>query len=197
LSFILLEFVKNPESLPKTGHGFLYGLGVRKMLPLAGNHAAEYTRKRYDAQGLNRYEGNSYRAGVRWVHPLKAGTAISVGEHYQKDALNDKIESSKTLALRLGGSYRTEGGLNTQVSLHVGERTFDAKHPLFGMTRRDKELIGSVGIWHRKLSVMGVTPKLVYRFSEIRSNISALYSRQSRGGDGGDGGCGLLTMYNA
>jgi len=253
-----LEFVKNPESLPKTGHGFNYGLGVRKMQPLAGNHGlsvdlrysgihywdqhdysestlrvnpayhyqthkqwfkvgpvyeknwlggarygsrlgaqaewgrqirprhyliphAQYTRKRYDSPRLNRYEGNSYRTGVRWFHQLKAGTAISVGGSYQKDALNDKAESSKTPALRLGGSYRTEGGFNTQVSLHVGERTFDAKHPLFGRTRRDKELVGSVGIWHRKLSVMGFTPKLVYRFSEIRSNIPALYSRQSRG----------------
>jgi len=258
IEFAGLEFVKNPESLPKTGHGFMYGLGVRKMLPLAGNHGlsaglrysgihywdqqdysestlrlnpayhyqthnqwfragpvyeknwlggsqygsrvgaqaewgrqilpkhyliphAEYTHKRYDSPALNRYEGDSYRAGLMWVHQLKPGTAISAGGSYQQDVLNEKAESSKTLALRLGGSYRTKGGWSTQVSLHVGERNFDAMHPLFGMTRRDKELIGSVGIWHRKLRVMKITPKLVYRFSDIRSNIPALYSRQSGG----------------
>lgn len=253
-----MEFVKNPESLPKTAHGINYGIGIRKMLPLQGNHGlsldlqnngtyywdqkgyserilrfspayryqtydqwfkvgpvyeknwlgnkeygtrlgaqvewgkqirprhylipyADYADKRYESSGLARYEGHSYRTGLTWVYQPRAGDMLSAGAHYQQDALNDQAESSNTVSLRFAGSHKTTGGLNMQVSLYVGRRDFEAMHPIFGFTRHDKELMGSIGVWHNKLSVMGITPKLVYRFSDIRSNIPALYSRQSRG----------------
>jgi len=49
------------------------------------------------------------------------------------------------------------------------------------VTRRDRELAGSVSLWHSKISLFGMTPKLVYHYRQIRSNIPALYSRKSHG----------------
>lgn len=142
---------------------------------------AEYTIKRYESQNLERYQGNTYKTGLTWFYQQQAGTTFSVGGHYQQDVLNDKAESSNTVSIRLGHNYRANNGFNTQLSLHAGQRHFDATHPVFGFTRSDKELMGSIGIWHSKLSIMGITPKLIYRYSNIQSNIPALYSRQSRG----------------
>ena len=253
-----MSFMKNEDSLPKTGHGLNYGVGFRKLVAVQGHHAislnaqynatdywdqkdynertlrlnpaylyqnhnqwikagpvyeknwlggrqygtrlgaqaewgkqisarhhlipyAEYTNKRYHSSNLERYQGNTYKTGMTWVYQPQAGTTLSMGAHYQQDALNDKAESSSTISGRAGASYRWGNGLNTQASVHAGRRHFEASHYLFGFTRSDKEFAGSIGIWHSKLSVMGITPKLVYRYSNIRSNIPALYSRKSQG----------------
>ncbi|MGG4603767.1 surface lipoprotein assembly modifier [Paenalcaligenes sp. Me131] len=251
-------FEKNPDSLPKSGHGVSYGVNVTKLTALHGNHSLwlglqyrgmyywdqkdynervlrlapaylyqshhqwlrigpvyektwlgsqqygdrfgvqaeyglqvipqhyviptlEYAYKNYDDSRLRPYEGNAYSAGLSWVYQPRAGVSLSAGAYYQQDHLRDKAESSRTISARLGGSYRWVNGLNVQANLQVGRRHFDAPHFLFNDVRKDREAGVSFGLWHSKFSVMGITPKLVYRYNRVNSNMPALYSRTSKG----------------
>lgn len=100
---------------------------------------------------------------------------------YQNEALEDRSESSYTVAGRVGTYYHWLNGLNGQVNLRVAHRHFAQAHVLLDKIRNDREYLGSVALWHDKINYKGITPKLVYQYRKINSNIPALYSWQSRG----------------
>jgi len=141
----------------------------------------QYANKHYVLPTLARYEGDHYRTGLNWVFQPVSRMRTSLGASQQWDVLNDKSESSRTSSLHAGNTYRADSGLNLQANAQVGQRDFYAPHFLFGTTRRDRELSASVGLWHEKLSVRGISPKLVYQYRRIHSNLPALYSRKSHG----------------
>jgi len=141
----------------------------------------QYVNKHYVSPTLWRYEGDQYRTGLNWVlHPTPK-IRLMMGASQQWDVLNDKSESSKTFSLQTGGLYQLGNGLNLQANAQAGQRDFSAPHFLFGTIRRDLEVSASVSLWHEKFSVLGITPKLVYHYRRIHSNLPALYSRKSHG----------------
>jgi len=140
-----------------------------------------YANKHYTSPSLSHYEGDHYRTGLNWVFQPVSQMRSTLGASQQWDVLNDKSESSRTSSLQAGSTYRLGNGLNLQTNMQFGQRDFYAPHFLFGTTRRDRELSANFGLWHEKLSVLGVTPKLVYQYRRINSNIPALYSRKSHG----------------
>jgi len=140
-----------------------------------------YANKHYVLPTLWRYEGEQYRTGLNWVFQRTPRMRMMLGASQQWDVLNDKSESSRTFSLQSGSLYRADNGLNLHLNVQAGQRDFYAPHFLFGTTRQDLELSASVGLWHGKFSVLGVTPKLVYQYRRIHSTLSALYSRKSHG----------------
>jgi len=140
-----------------------------------------YAHKQYVSPNLWRYEGNQYRTGLNWVFRPIPRLRMTLGPSQQWDVLNYKPESSRTFALQASSLYRTDNGLNLQASVHAGQRDFYAPHFLFNITRQDRELSATLGLWYEKFSIFGVSPKLVYQHRRINSNIPALYSRKSHG----------------
>ena len=140
-----------------------------------------YEHKLYNDSRLNLYEGNNYRGGITWLYQPKAGIFLAVKGQYQRDSLRDKSESSSTTSGQVSGSYRLNNGLNLQASVYRAQRKFNGPHYLFGYNRKDQEFATSLGIWHSKISFKKITPKLVYRYNKIKSNIPALYSYQTKG----------------
>jgi len=141
----------------------------------------QYANKHYVSPGLWRYEGDHYRSGLNWVFQPAPRMRLMSGASQQWDVLSDKSESSRTFSLQNGGSYRAGNGLGLQANVQAGQRDFYAPHFLFGTIRRDRELSASVGLWHEKFSMFGMTPKLTYQLRRIHSNLPALYSRKSHG----------------
>jgi len=141
----------------------------------------QYANKHYVSPGLWRYEGDHYRTGLNWVFQPAPRIRSMLGASQQWDVLNDKSESSRTSSLHVASTYRAGNGIHLQANVQAGQRDFSAPHFLFGTTRRDGELSASIGLWHGKFSVLGITPKLVWQLRRIHSNLPALYSRKSQG----------------
>jgi len=141
----------------------------------------QYANKHYVSPALWRYEGDHYRTGLNWVFQPAPRIKLMTGASQQWDVLGDKSESSQTASLQVGGLYQASNGFNLQTNVQVGQRDFSAPHFLFGTIRGDQELSANIGLWHEKISVLGITPKLVYQLRRIHSNLPALYSRKSHG----------------
>jgi len=141
----------------------------------------QYANKHYVLPTLWRYEGDHYRTGLNWVFQPAPRVRMMLGASQQRDVLKDKSESSRTSSLQAGGTYHAGNGFSLQANVQAGQRDFSAPHFLFGVTRRDRELSANLGLWHEKISVLGITPKLVYHHRRIHSNLPALYSRKSQG----------------
>lgn len=161
------------------------GIGVYVMKPIGKKHAvapyAIYAKKRYQENRLSGYEGNRYQGGVTWLYWPNTRWRLSSGIDYISENLKEDLNSSHTLAMRLGAAHQWQNGLGAQISLRLAERRFEKPFKLFGVTRNDKEYSGNVSVWHNRVAYKGFMPKLVYQYRKTKSNIPALYSWDSKG----------------
>lgn len=140
-----------------------------------------YNHKFYNDSRLKLYEGDNYAVGLTWLYQPRSGVFLAIKGQHHRDSLRDKSESSSTTSGQVSVSYRINNGLNLQASIYRGQRVFNTPHYLFDYNRKDQEFSTNLSVWHSKLSFKRITPKLVYRYSNIKSNIPALYSYKTKG----------------
>ncbi|MFC0323486.1 surface lipoprotein assembly modifier [Gallibacterium melopsittaci] len=140
-----------------------------------------YSYKHYNDPQLSEYEGRRYQIGITVAYQLTSAWRIFTGMDYQYDNLKSIVETSHTLAGRVGSRYQWQNGLGVQFNLRMAERKFAAHHTFFNKIRKDYDFSGTVAIWHDKLNYKGFMPKLVYQYRNVNSNIPELYSWDSKG----------------
>ncbi|MDO4777135.1 MAG: porin family protein [Cardiobacteriaceae bacterium] len=85
-----------------------------------------------------------------------------------KDARSGK-DAYNRHGIRLGWGQEWGKGISTRLTGGIAKR-YAKGGDLFGIERKDKEYNASLSLWHRNLHFWGITPKLVFSHSKVKSN---------------------------
>nr|WP_245911195.1 surface lipoprotein assembly modifier [Neisseria iguanae] len=138
---------------------------------------ASRTEKRYqEARTAARYDGFSHLLSATALYRATDSWLLFGGADKQWDNLHSAEDSSE----RLGTVKTFNNGLGTRLSLRYARRRFDAPETLvYGYIRKDHEYQAQAAVWHQKISWKGLTPRLNFRYLNIKSNMPGFYSRKS------------------
>ena len=129
---------------------------------------ASYSKSSY----IDRYD---YNDGEDW---LLANTAIyfpngqqfwTLGADYATKTADDPSGAFDRPGVRLGWGQTWPKGYTTRVNLGYAERNYD-EEDFFGIKRENKEYTAGITAWNRAFSIFGLTPRLSWNYSEIKSN---------------------------
>ena len=129
---------------------------------------ARYAKSNY----IDRYEFND---GEDW---LLANTAIyfpngqqfwTFGADYATRDSEDSSLSYDRPGVRVGWGQTWPKGYTTQLNLGYAERNYDGED-FFGIKRENKEYNAGITAWNRGFSILGLTPRLSWDYSKIKSN---------------------------
>lgn len=123
-------------------------------------------------------QGKDYQIGVGATYLLNNDTYFLGGLNYARDKVKHYAgSSSKRIGGYVGWGQTWGKNLNSRLIINHYHERFDGKHYIFtDRHRKDNVTITNLSIWHNKLSVLGVTPRLNWRYTKNNSNIGELNS---------------------
>lgn len=132
-------------------------------------------------QGLLQYSNTDYidrydyNDGDDW---LLSNTAVylpngqqfwTFGVDYITKTAEDDSAAFERPGVRVGWGQTWPKGYTTRLNLGYAERNYQGKD-FFGIERENKEYTAGITAWNRAFSILGLTPKLSWNYSEIKSN---------------------------
>ena len=122
--------------------------------------------------------GKDYQIGVGATYLLNNDTYFLGGLNYARDKVRYYAgSSSKRIGGYIGWGQTWGKDLNSRLIINHYHERFDGRHYIFtDRHRKDNVTITNLSIWHNKLSVLGVTPRLNWRYTKNNSNIGELNS---------------------
>ena len=137
--------------------------------------ATEQSRLKYHAGNRALNSRNSLLSSTL-LYAINSQSYVYLGADYQRDKTQDRTLASIRYTGRLGWGQQWGKNFGSRIQLSYGKRNFDAKHRLLLKIRQDKEFSLNVSLWHKKLQLWGIMPKLNYQYSRVQSNLASLYS---------------------
>lgn len=130
--------------------------------------ATEVGRDTYDKrQFLN---GRVSNLSLTWLSISNAQQYFTLGTDLSRKSAEDTSESYRRKGIRASWSrHWDKSGLNTLLSASYGQREYDARD-FFNIVRKDKESSASLSVWHDKIKLWGITPRIVGVYSRNSSN---------------------------
>ena len=104
-----------------------------------------------------------------WRGELQAGFSI------EKTKLSHLDYIAYSGGVELTRKFEFNGDLFVSAGIDLKQRDYQGKHPLSSGPRRDTTTGVSVSLAHSAIKAFGITPKLIYEFSNTHSNID-IYS---------------------
>ncbi|WGE88857.1 porin family protein [Actinobacillus arthritidis] len=132
------------------------------------NNAYEYAEMRYmDRLHLN---GNYHFISSGLTYLTNANQYWFTNLNYNRTSTRDKDDSYIRRGLNLGWGQEWNLGVSTRLSLSYAQKNYKAPMPIFSITQRNKEYGVTASIWHRAIHYWGITPRLTYSFTKVKSN---------------------------
>jgi len=147
----------------------------KQMLKLQG----DYKELRYKKQNYERYNGPSYSANATMWHVLPNSWTLFGGIDGLDRQADDKPYGYLQLGVRLGVSKSFSDTLNTTFFTSFREQTYKAYSNILGAKRNDHESSYTLILKSPTLSILGFTPNLTIKHTNINSNVDWLYSREN------------------
>lgn len=128
----------------------------------------EYAEQRYmDRKHLN---GNYHFVSSGLTYLISAKQYWFGNVNYQRSATRDKDDSYYRKGISLGWGQEWGKGLSTRLSVSFAQKNYKAPMPIFGIQQRNKEYGVQASIWHRAIHFWGITPRLTYNYTKVKSN---------------------------
>lgn len=126
----------------------------------------------------NKRQGRDAQISTGATYLANNKTYFFGGVNYGRDKLHHAPSgSSKRIGAYVGWGQTWGKGLGTRLSVNRYNERYDGRHYIFTDTRRhDKVWAVNTAVWNQKLSFWGITPRLNWRYSKVKSNIDALHS---------------------
>lgn len=138
----------------------------------------DWSRIKYDDH--RNFDGDRLNLAATVAFLPSANTMLFAGADNTRSNARVKIHAYRSYGARLGIVQELPWGISSRLQVRYGEKDYQAPTPLYGYTRHDKEYQGMLTLWHRAVSVAGITPKLNVQYSKIDSNQASFYSRDAR-----------------
>ena len=137
------------------------------------NSTYEYAEQRYTSR--KHLNGNYHFVAGDLTYLAGAQQFWFVGLNFNRTATRDKDDSYIRRGISLGWIQEWSFGLSSRLALNYARKNYKAPMPIFNITQRNKEYGATASLWHRAIHYKGITPRLTYNFSRVRSN-HAFYS---------------------
>lgn len=124
-------------------------------------------------------DGHYHYLSLSAQHSPHRLVQIYTGVDYMSDQARDDSESSKRIGYRVGIGYDAPKNWSTQTQLGYAKKRYDANN-FFGVRREDNEYTVNASLSHRGISIYGLTPRLNFERTQIKSNISLNSYRKSK-----------------
>lgn len=130
-----------------------------------------YSRERYASDNADkRYGGHLHNTGTGITYFRNAKQYFGTGLNVSKFNAGSDTESYKRYGARVYWGQEWPKGFVTTASAGLYERKFEK--PFWGiMRRKDKELNGSVSLWHKAVHAYGITPRITWNYNKRKSNL--------------------------
>lgn len=90
-------------------------------------------------------------------------------DYLDKKAPEDDMSFERT-GIRLGWGETWNRGISTRLSLGYAQKDYDAKNRFTQIQGKDKEFNTNLSIWKRDLYLLGLTPRLSWQYTNVKSN---------------------------
>lgn len=139
-------------------------LNRRNQLILAG----ELGRDKYDTRSfLNGKVGN---ISATLMHVHNANQYFTIGMDLARKSAQDSSDSYRRKGIRASWTrHWKRSGFSTVLSANYGQRSYDA-NDFFNIVRQDKELSATLSVWHKKVQLWGIQPRVVAVYQRHNSN---------------------------
>lgn len=130
--------------------------------------AGEVGRDVYDNRRF--LNGRTANVSATLLHVSSNRQYFTVGADLSRKSAEDASDAYRRKGIRATWS-RTwgKGGLTTVLSANYGQRDYDARD-FFNIVRKDKEYTATASIWHKKVQLWGITPRIVGVYQRHDSN---------------------------
>lgn len=131
----------------------------------------EYGEQRY--QTRKHLNGHYYLTSVSLAYTPNAKQYWFSGVDFNRTHTRDKDDSFVRKGVRVGWGQEWGLGLSTRFSVSYAHKNYKAPNPLliFGnQAQRNKEFGMTTSLWHRALHYKGITPRLTWNYTKVKSN---------------------------
>lgn len=170
-----------------------YRYWLKSNVQLSLSHT--FMRKHYRDSLMDSFDSRLNALGLTGVYFYSPRLIFLAGLDFQREKAQSAANSFKRHGWRAGIIREFEQGLSARLDWRYSRKQHDGKlwpqsHESFLLShlervmgadvpRRDTEYRGTLTIWHRNLHFRGITPKISYSHSQIRSSIPLLYQRKN------------------
>ena len=146
---------------------------IKPNLRLSAN--GTFAQKDY---AYTKQQGKDYQIGFGTTYLTNDKTYFLGGLSYARDKVeNFAGSSSKRIGGYLGWGQIWGENFNSRLIINHYNERFDGKHYVFtDRHRTDNVVVTNLSLWHNKLSFLGITPRLNWRYTNNNSNINELHS---------------------
>ncbi|MDO4697904.1 MAG: porin family protein [Pasteurellaceae bacterium] len=150
----------------KSGGGSLeLGYWLSPKWQLNGNY--EYGEQRYRTR--KHLNGNYHFVSIGANYLASAGQYWFSSMNYNRTSTKDKSDSFFRRGLTVGWGQEWGKGLSTRLSLGIAQKRYKGITPIFGL-QKNRELTTQLSVWHRAVHLWGITPRMTYTFTKVKSN---------------------------
>ena len=132
------------------------------------NTTYEYAEQRYRSR--KHLNGNYHFIGGNLVYLHNAKQYWFVGANFNRTSTRDKDDSYIRRGIQAGWGQEWGWGLSTRLSVNFARKNYYAPMPIFNITQRNREYGVNASIWHRAVHYWGITPRLTWSYSKVKSN---------------------------
>ena len=130
--------------------------------------AAEVGRDTYDTRKF--LNGRVSNLSVTWLHTPSNQQYFTLGTDFSRKSAQDSSDSYHRQGIRASWSRSWKrSGLGTTLTTNYGQREYDT-NDFFNIVRKDKEYSATLSVWHKKVQLWGITPRLVGVYYRNDSN---------------------------
>lgn len=139
---------------------------------LSSNHqalfAGEVGREVYDKRKF--LNGRTSNLSATWLYVPKSSNYFTLGVDVSRKSAQDRSDAYRRQAVRASWSQSWgQTGFTTLLTANYGQREYDARD-FFNIVRKDKEYVATASIWHKKIQMWGITPRIVGVYVRNDSN---------------------------
>ncbi len=130
--------------------------------------AGELGRDTYDTRKF--LNGRTANVSGTLVHLHNKNQYFTIGADLSRKSAVDGSDAYRRKGLRATWSRTWKRtGFSTILTANYGQRSYDA-HDFFNIVRKDKEYTATLSIWHKKVQLWGIQPRLVGVYHRNDSN---------------------------
>lgn len=138
--------------------------------------AASYfgIKKKYHDESYAGYNSIMHGASATAFRALTDKLFVYGSAGWQNEKTEDSEESSNRRSAGLGMVYQAGNGTGIRTNARFVHRRFKNPASLYaGIRRRDREMYFDASVWKEKWLPGGITPKLEFSYTKVKSNIYA------------------------
>ncbi|MDO4430477.1 MAG: surface lipoprotein assembly modifier [Lonepinella koalarum] len=127
----------------------------------------EYSKQYYRTR--KHLDGHQHLLSTTLVYLENAQRYWFISPNFLSSHTQYLDDSFTRIGFSVGTGQEWENGLSTRLSVHYAYKRYKGPMPIFQITQKNHEYGITTSLWHRSIHFMGITPKLTWQYSKVKS----------------------------